>query len=355
MIQKVLEAFGLDVETAECVEFGDGLINHTWKVSNNNCAYILQKINTNVFSAPRDISANMVMIKHYLNQVAPSYFFVGPLATKNGDHVFESDGGVYRLFPYVPNSTAVNEVEHPDQAYQAAKQFGKFSRMLAAFNPLRLNVTIKDFHNLPFRLAQYQQALPLASKERIEKSQWAIDEIERHIEIVSIYNAIVKEQKMNLHVMHHDTKINNVLLNSIDGSGICVIDLDTMMPGYFISDVGDMMRTYLSPANEDELNISKITVRPDIFAAIYRGYMEEMDEVLIESEKDLFIYSGKFIIFMQALRFLTDYLNGDIYYRISNPDHNLNRAINQIVLLNKYIENEETFENIVQSWRLQMS
>lgn len=355
MIEQVLEGFGLDGGTTRCVKFGDGLINNTWKVSSRDNEYILQKINTNVFSSPRDISANMVMIKEYLDKVFPAYFFVGPLTTKDGDHVYETQDGVYRLFPYVPNSTTINEVEHADQAYQAAKQFGKFTRMLAGYNPLRLNVPIKDFHNLPFRLIQYQQALPCASKERIEKSQWAIDEINRHLHIVADYKEIIQQKKMDLRVIHHDTKINNVLLNSSDGSGICVIDLDTVMPGYFISDVGDMMRTYLSPSNEEDTDIQNIIVRPDVFAAIYKGYMEEMDEVLNESEKSLFIYSGKFMIFMQALRFLTDFLNGDIYYRISNPEHNLNRAINQIVLLNRYIENEEIFENIVHSWRFQMS
>ena len=355
MIQSVLEAFGLNVETAECVEFGDGLINNTWKVSDIKGVYILQKVNTNVFSNPKDIADNMVMLKRYLDQKSPSYFFVAPLTNKDGEHLFETDGGVYRLFPYVSNSTTINEVKHADQAYQAAKQFGKFSRVLADYNPLRLHVTIKDFHNLPFRLIQYQQALPQASKERIEKSQWAIDEITRHLHIVTDYKDIIKQQKMPLRVIHHDTKISNVLLSSLDGSGICVIDLDTVMPGYFISDVGDMMRTYLCPADENETNVSNIMVRPDVFAAIYKGYMEEMDAVLSETEKELFIYSGKFIIFMQALRFLTDYLNGDIYYRIDNPSHNLNRAINQLVLLNRYIDNEEVFENIVQSWRYQMS
>ncbi len=355
MIEQVLDGFGLDGKAAEYKRFGSGLINNTWKISTKDGEYILQKVNTDVFSTPRDISANIAMIKKYLDQVAPTYFFVAPLTTKEGNHLFEIDNSVYRLFPFVANSITIDEVEHADQAYHAAKQFGKFTRMLAGYNPLRLNIPIKDFHNLPFRQEQYQQSLLTASGERLKSAQWAIDEINRHIAIVAEFNEIMQEKKLNLRVIHHDTKINNVLLNASNGDGICVIDLDTVMPGYFISDVGDMMRTYLSPSNEEETNIQKITVRADVFAAVYKGYMEEMDEVLSNSEKELFIYSGKFMIFMQALRFLTDFLNGDIYYRVTNPSHNLNRAINQIVLLNKYIENEDVFEDIAHSWRFQNS
>jgi Ser/Thr protein kinase RdoA (MazF antagonist) len=355
MIEQVLEGFGLDGENAEYKQFGDGLINNTWKVSGIEGEYILQKVNTDVFSTPRDISANMLMIKQYLDQVAPEYLFVASLPTKNGEPIFEIDGSVYRLFPYVPDSTTINEVEHPNQAYHAAKQFGRFTKVLDGFNPLRLNIPIRDFHNLPFRLEQYQQALLTASNERKEEAQWAIEEINRHIKISTDFNEIMQQNRLSLRVIHHDTKINNVLLNTVNGHGICVIDLDTVMPGYFISDVGDMMRTYLSPSNEEDTAIQNIAVRPEMFAAIYKGYMEEMDEVLSKSEKELFIYSGRFMIFMQALRFLTDFLNGDVYYRVSGPKHNLNRAVNQIFLLNKYVENEDVFEEIVQSWKLQHS
>ncbi|MEJ5995408.1 phosphotransferase [Pedobacter sp. Du54] len=351
MIEQVLEGFGLDGKAAKYTQFGNGLINSTWKVSGTEGEFILQKVNTDVFSNPRDISANMVMIKQYLDRVAPKYLFIGPIATKDGEPVYEIGNSVYRLFPFVSDSTTINEVEHAEQAYHAAKQFGKFTKLLNGYDPLRLNISIKDFHNLPFRIAQYQDALLAASAERKKSAQWAIEEIDRHMDIAADFDEIIKQNKLNLRVIHHDTKINNVLLNTSNGDGICVIDLDTVMPGYFISDVGDMMRTYLSPTNEEDTVINDIKIRPEIFAAIYKGYMEEMDDVLENSEKELFIYSGKFMIFMQALRFITDFLNGDIYYRVSGPNHNLNRANNQIVLLNRYIDSEEVFETIVHSWR----
>jgi hypothetical protein len=138
-----------------------------------------------------------------------------------------------------------------------------------------------------------------------------------------------------------------VLLQAETGVGLCVIDLDTVMPGYFISDVGDMMRTYLSEAHEEEKDFSKITIREDVFAAIHKGYMEEMDQVLAFTEKQFFIYSGKFMIYMQAVRFIADFLNGDIYYKTSYAKHNLVRGLNQIDLLNKYIAKESKFEEII--------
>ncbi|WP_231464157.1 MULTISPECIES: phosphotransferase enzyme family protein [unclassified Pedobacter] len=349
MIEKVLEGFGIDTSKAEYKPFGSGLINHTWKISSPDGEFILQKINTHVFSSPKDISDNMLMIKQYLDSVAPKYFFVGPIIAKNGDSILELDGETYRLFPYVVNSLTIDEVEKPEQAYHAAKQFGKFTRMLEAFNPNKLKISIQDFHNLPFRVKQYRKALNIASKQRLEEAEWAIKEIERHFNIVNIFNEAVEKKELTVRVIHHDTKINNVLLNKNTGGGICVIDLDTVMPGYFISDVGDMMRTYLSLSNEEETNFENIKIRPEMFAAIYKGYMEEMEKTLNKSEKELFIYSGKFMIFMQAIRFLTDFLSGDLYYKISYPSHNLTRAENQIFLLNKYIDSESVFNDIIES------
>lgn len=354
-IEQVLDGFGLNGEAATYQPFGNGLINNTWKVSGVEGEYILQRVNTDVFSNPRDISANILRIKHYLDQVAPEYLFIGPVATKDGQSVYETGDSVYRLFPYVQDSTTIDQVAHADQAYQAAKQFGKFTKLLHGYNPLRLNISIKDFHNLPFRVDQYHQALLTSTSERKESAKWAIEEINKHMEIATHFKHIMSANKLTLRVIHHDTKINNVLLNVSNGDGICVIDLDTVMPGYFISDVGDMMRTYLSPTNEENTILEEIMIRPEVFAAIYKGYMEEMDEILANSEKELFIYSGKFMIFMQALRFITDHLNGDIYYRVTGSNHNLNRAINQIVLLNKYVESEDAFQDIAHSWHFQNS
>ncbi|RZJ85207.1 MAG: aminoglycoside phosphotransferase family protein, partial [Chryseobacterium sp.] len=201
MIEKVLDAFGLNGKVAKYTQFGNGLINNTWKISDTEGEYILQKVNTDVFSNPRDICANMAMIKQYLDRIAPEYLFIGPISTEDGDAVYEIGGSVYRLFPFVKDSATIDEVEHPIQAYQAAKQFGKFTKLLDGYNPLRLHVSIKDFHNLPFRLAQYKEALLNASNDRKERALWAIDEINRHTGIAAEFKEIIQHKKLNLRVI----------------------------------------------------------------------------------------------------------------------------------------------------------
>ncbi|SDG71895.1 Ser/Thr protein kinase RdoA involved in Cpx stress response, MazF antagonist [Pedobacter terrae] len=347
MFQAILGAYGLHAEKFKIEPFGSGLINHTWKVWHEGSIYILQEVNTAVFRQPQHIAQNIREIKEYLNQTAPEYLFVAPITTLGGDDFVIIDDHFYRIFPFVENSCSIDFVQQPEQAYQAAKQFGQFTRMLYAFDVQKLKPTIEDFHDLPLRMAQFKKALAQASNDRVNEAKSAIGEIIRHDNIEAQYTQMVSNGALHLRVVHHDTKISNVLLQAETGIGLCVIDLDTVMPGYLISDVGDMMRTYLSEANEEERDFNKIAIRADVFAEIYTGYMEEMDQVLTSAEKQFFIYSGKFMIYMQALRFITDFLNGDIYYKTSYPKHNLLRGLNQIDLLNKYIAKQSEFEGMI--------
>lgn len=347
MFQAVLDAYGLHAGKCTIEPFGSGLINHTWKVYQEGIAYILQEVNTVVFREPAHIAQNIRAIKEYLDQTVPEYLFIAPIKALNGDDFVVVNNRFYRIFPFVEKSCSVDFVHQPEQAYHAARQFGKFTRMLRAFNVQKLKPTIENFHNLSLRVAQFKKALEQASQKRISEAKFAIGEIIRHYGIEAQYVHLLDSGSLNLRVIHHDTKISNVLLQAETGAGLCVIDLDTVMPGYFISDVGDMMRTYLSEANEEEKDFSKIAIRTDVFAAIHKGYMEEMDQVLAFTEKQFFIYSGKFMIYMQAVRFIADFLNGDIYYKTNYPKHNLIRGLNQIDLLNKYIAKESEFEGII--------
>jgi len=189
------------------------------------------------------------------------------------------------------------------------------------------------------RYEQFQAAIKNASPERFERCREMINALQQQYSIVETFESIKTNPAFKTRVMHHDTKISNVLFDE-NNKGICVIDLDTVMPGYFISDVGDMMRTYLSPADEEETDLSKIDVREDYFDAIVRGYLSEMHDELSNEEKKYFVYAGKFMIYMQALRFLADYLNNDIYYGAKYDLHNFNRAANQLTLLNILIKKE---------------
>lgn len=348
MLSSILSAYGLQADQCEIHAFGTGLINNTWKVTHGDHEFILQRINQNVFRNPPDIARNLRAMSDYLSARAPEYLFVVPLTTtSNKDMVHEGDG-YFRLMPFIKGSQTFDVVATPDIAGEAAREFGSFTRNLSGFNASVLHATIPDFHNLTLRFRQFETSVEKGNKTRIEEAKDAVSFLLGRKNIVSKFEKIRKDDNFRIRVTHHDTKISNVLFDD-DGKGICVIDLDTTMPGYFISDVGDMMRTYLSPVSEEEKDFSTIRVRDEYFLAIAKGYLQEMSEELTASELDHFVYSGEFMIYMQAVRFLTDYFNNDVYYGSKYQGHNFVRAQNQVTLLKRYQEKAPLFrEQVIQ-------
>lgn len=345
MIESVLAAYG--IEEARVEIFGNGLIHRTWKITTPAGQYILQKIQDAVFKRPQDIAQNVRLIGDYLKQHYPGYFFVQPIPSCSGDDlVFREDEGYYRLFPFVEDSHSNDIVETPEQAFEAASQFGKFTRLLTGFNVSELKITIPGFHNLELRYRQFLKAVKQGSNERITRSKKLVELLMENANIVTEFRSLINNPAFRLRVTHHDTKISNVLFDKNE-KAICVIDMDTVMPGYFISDVGDMMRTYLSPASEEEKDFSQINVRNDFYEAIVQGYAKEMNDELTATELTYFFYAGKFMMYMQALRFLTDYLNNDVYYGARYEGHNFVRAGNQIVLLQRLMERESELRNVI--------
>lgn len=337
LFETILPLYGLNPEHSTVEAFGDGLINHTWKVRTATQSYILQQVNTAVFKSPEAIDQNLRMLKGFLKDKDPAYLFVAPVNALSGDSLLQLPEGHFRLFPFIADSVSLNVLGQREEAYEAAKQFGRFSKILSDFDAGKLNITIPDFHNLGLRYEQFKKACTTAHENNLKEAAEEIAFIKAQKDIVDTYLDIVADKKLPLRVVHHDTKISNVLFDQ-QNKGICVIDLDTVMPGYFISDAGDMMRTYLAAASEEERTLDKISIRKDFYEAIYKGYMEEMKEVLSAVEKQYFSYAGKFIIYMQAIRFLTDYLQDDAYYGARYEGHNLNRAKNQIRLLQEYMK-----------------
>jgi len=341
MLKEILQAYDINSDDCSITAFGTGLINHTWKITKGGDAFILQRINTNVFKQPGAIAANIRAVAGYLHKNFPDYLFVAPVLTATGDDmVFIEEKGYFRLFPFVKKSHTVDTVSSPQQAYEAARQFGAFTKKMAAFPAASLQITIPDFHNLSLRYQQFENALQNGNRQRMAAAATTIQELKNNAAITETFETIKKSSDFKIRVTHHDTKISNVLFDEND-KGLCVIDLDTLMPGYFISDVGDMMRTYLSPVNEEAHDFSKIEVRPAYIDAVIKGYSDEMQDELSATEKKYFIYAGKFMIYMQALRFLTDYLNDDRYYGATYEGHNLVRANNQLALLQQLILFEE--------------
>lgn len=346
MTKLILSAYGLNEETLKVELFGSGLINSTWKVTTPQKQYILQRVNNNVFQQPHSIAHNICLIADYLSKHHPEYKFVAPVTSIDGCEMIYREGeGFFRLFPFVPGAHSIDVVKSADEAYEAALQFGRFTKLLSGFDSTQLQTTIPRFHDLTLRYEQFLTALENGNKQRIDIAGALIKTLLAHSDIMTAYNNIKSNPLFKLRVTHHDTKISNVLFNS-EGKGLCVIDLDTVMPGYFISDVGDMMRTYLSPVSEEETDFNKIEVRSDFYKAIVQGYFDEMKDELTSVEKEHFFYAGTFMIYMQSIRFLTNYINDDKYYEAKYPEHNLVRAQNQAVLLQRLIEKKSVLQNI---------
>ncbi len=344
-LNNILQKFGLENYSVRL--FGNGLINTTWIVANDSHEkeFILQKINQNVFKSPQDIAFNIRLISDHLQHQHPTYLFTSAIQSIDGKDLIQSNEEYFRLFPFIKNTHTIDVVQMPEQAYEAAKQFGKFTKVLSGFDTSQLKITLPHFHDLSFRYKQFEIALQNGNKERHQKSKVIINFIHQQKNIVDVYEKIKSDPHFKIRVTHHDTKISNVLFDEKE-KGICVIDLDTLMPGYFISDVGDMMRTYLSPVDEDEKDFAKIEIRKDFYTAIVDGYVSEMGNDLTETEKKYFVYAGKFMIYMQALRFITDHLNNDIYYSAKYYGHNYVRAKNQVTLMKRLQETEVDLMNL---------
>lgn len=349
MFENILTHFGLNPANFTVQPFGSGLINHTWKISNHHGlpCYILQQINTAVFKQPEDIAMNIGNLGTFLQKESPDYLFAGALPSTTGSALFVDDKKqYYRVFPFIAQSHSVDMVHTPGQAFEAARQFARFTRLLSGFDTSQLKITIPQFHDLSLRYRQFTDALKNGNPMRIKDATGLISYLEQQHHLVQTYERIKSDAGFRMRVIHHDTKISNVLFDA-NQKGLCVIDLDTVMPGYFISDVGDMMRTYLSPVSEEEKDFQKIQVRNEFFTAIAEGYIGELNNELSETEKKHFVYAGQFMIYMQALRFLTDHLNDDVYYGARYDGHNLIRAQNQAILLQQYNEKEELFNQII--------
>lgn len=350
MLHSILALYGFATDNYALIPFGNGLINKTWVIVISGRKFIVQKINTSVFNSPDLIARNIHQLQLFLKENFPEYLFVHPIVSlQNEEMILIPNDGYYRIFPFVEGAITFDAVNNPKLAFEAAKQFGKLTRLLSIFDINKLAITLPDFHNLYLRYQQFEKALNNGNGERINACKTVINSIKKHKNIVVTYINLQTNKYLKKRVTHHDTKISNVLFDK-NSEGLCVIDLDTIMPGYFISDVGDMLRTYLSPVSEEENDLSKIEVREPFFDAIMEGYLSEMKDELSSEEIKYFVYAGVFMIYMQALRFLTDHLNNDIYYGAKYEGHNLNRCTNQIVLLTQLLAKQEMLQKRVNTY-----
>ena len=309
---EILKEFGI---TGEVVPIGNGHINKTYKVG----SYILQQINTNVFTHPEIIANNLENARKHLASKHPDYLFIAPV----------KNIGPWRIYPYIDGSYTIDEAKNINQAYDAAKAFGRFGRFMQGCDLSQYKPTIKSFHDLALRYDQFLSALSSTTNELRTTAANEITAAIKNKNLVDHYNSIIQSNTLVPGIYHNDTKINNVLFDGTTHKAIAVIDLDTVMEGYFIYDLGDLVRTLVSPVSEEEKDIDKIAVRKDFYDAVIDGYLSEMDNI----DKSLASFAGKMMTYIMALRFLADYLRGNTYYHVTYADQNLVRARNQFRLL----------------------
>lgn len=332
-----LPSHDLTFDEFSVIPLSGGLINHTYKVESKLWPpFLLQQINQHVFTKPEDVQQNYIHLAEYaefeftgLKLPYPIYY------DKISSLYIDNSGDYWRAFEFIADGKMLAVAEKSSQAKATAKTFAKFTAAYEEFNVDLLKETIPDFHNLSFRYKQFEESLNGELYERMQKAMPLVQELKQRERYKFFYEEISESDFFPKRVMHHDAKIANILFSKTTGKVICPVDFDTSMPGYFFSDLGDMVRSMACSLDESSIDFEKITIRKDFYNAIIEGYLSVMEKKFTISENKYIHYAGLLMIYMQALRYMTDYLNGDIYYKINYPEQNFDRAKNQIVLLTK--------------------
>jgi Ser/Thr protein kinase RdoA (MazF antagonist) len=333
LIPEIIEHYGLFIRDYSIEPIGSGHIHYTFKL-NGKKSYILQRVNKNVFKQPEIIASNLRVAADYVKNKFPDYRFLAALKTSDQkEMVYDKEGFPWRLFPYLENTFTIDRVTTEDQARSAAAEFARLTKYLEGIDTRLLKPTIDRFHDLSWRYEQFETALRNADDKRLKQADDAIAQSKSFSHLTVEYNKLIQSGGLKLRITHNDTKINNILFDRTTGKAVCAIDLDTLMPGYFIYDLGDMIRTFVSPFDEEERDTSKVTIRKNIYHALTDGYLSQMNNDLSSEEKAAIPFSGRMMTYIMALRMLTDFLNGDVYYHTTYPGQNLVRANNQLKLL----------------------
>jgi Ser/Thr protein kinase RdoA (MazF antagonist) len=332
--------------------FGSGHINDTYRFTfaagGARRRYILQRLNTAVFQNPAAVMENIRRVTAHLGEkmsgvpdAARRVLTLVPARDGKSFHG-DADGNCWRVFPFIERTRAVDVVESPAQAFAAAQAFGQFQKLLADLPAPRLHETIPDFHLTPKRFGALEKAI---TADAFNRAASAKPEIEFALQNKAICRVLL-DARLPERVTHNDTKLNNVLLDEMTGEGVCVIDLDTVMPGLALYDFGDMVRSMTNQAAEGERDLAKVELQFPVFAALLRGYLAAAD-FLTPAEKNLLPVSGQLIAFELGLRFLTDFLSGDTYFKVRRDGENLDRCRAQFKLFESIRRQEPAMSKLV--------
>jgi Ser/Thr protein kinase RdoA (MazF antagonist) len=344
----IIRRFRIDGNVKNAYPYGSGHINDSYKVLTNDKNFLLQRINHEVFKDVRGLTSNISKVNDHLSEKITGkgslMQTLTAIRTLNGEFIYKDDDENYwRVFDFIENSKSYNRVENPELAYEGGKAYGWFIQMLNDFPVNMLVDTIPRFHDINFRLDNFLKAVQSNPKGRAREVEKEIEFVNQRADEMKRVLTLGSEGKIPVRVTHNDTKINNVLFDH-EGKGICVIDLDTVMPGYVHYDFGDAIRTFTNTADEDEKDLAKVSMNLALYEGFAKGFLSETKSILHPSEIETLAFSAKIMTFIIGLRFLTDYLAGDIYYKTHYPVHNLTRAKVQF----KLIESMEAQMNLME-------
>ena len=338
-IQKAAVQFGIGEPSIESL--GEGLIHRTYKVSfpTNEVPIVLQCINQTNFPQPENIINNYRIISQFLNFQPNALQVPNMVLTITGKLFWiDEEGNFWRATEFIRDSYTPNSLTNEREAWLVANSFAKFTLSLTGLDADKLEAIIPDFHNLGFRYQQFETAIEKATMQQLLKSTHVIAELRQRKFLVDFYEKIKTNENFKVRVMHHDCKISNILFDKKTKEVICPVDLDTTMPGYYFSDVGDMIRSMACTEDENSTRWEDINIHKKYYSSIISGYIETIATAFSDEEKSHIHHSGVLLVYMQSLRFATDFLNNDIYYKTNYPEQNLNRALNQLILLEKLEE-----------------
>ena len=353
-LQTVIDAFAFDGPIVKNESFGNGHINDTLLLTTaKGTQYILQKMNTYVFTNPQGLMENVFGVTEYLKKRIveqggdPNRETLTFIQTRSGDLYYNGPEGAFRAYRFQSDLFALNAARNAQDFYASGKAYGRFQSLLGDYPADTLHETIPHFHDTPQRMQQLKAAIEKNAAGRKDTAQ---EEIAFALEREASCGIVMDLQArgaLPVRVTHNDTKLNNVLLDPKTGEGVCVIDLDTVMPGQAIFDFGDSIRYGASTAAEDEPDLSKVHLDLELFDAYTRGFLEGCNNVLTPAEKSL-LPTGAWMMTLECgVRFLADYLNGDVYFKTSYPTHNLVRARTQFKLVLEMEEKQDQMQAIV--------
>lgn len=344
-IQEVANAFNINGECTDISVIKTGHINNTYKVTYNNegiiTDYLFQKINTNVFKNPDKLMYNIIAVtKHLRNKIEKnngdiSREVLNFIPANDGKYYFYIEEGkeYWRICYFINNTYSCDIIENADVFYNSGAAFGKFQGLLADFPGETLYETIPDFHNTAKRFEALKKAI---SDNIAGRADSVKDEIKFALERekdCSVLVNLIDEKKLPLRVTHNDTKLNNILFDNDTDIGICIVDLDTVMPGLSLYDFGDSIRFGANTAAEDEKDLSKVSLSLELYEKYVKGYLSSAGKSLTEKEIELLPFASKIMTYECGIRFLTDYLNGDTYFKTAYTEHNLDRCHTQFMLV----------------------